>query len=94
MKVKDILIVLRKEGFFHFGERRIQAARPGEGYGVMVLFETSQADFDFEGYVWFPSQDELDRIQRSLSKSDELTHNLLGRGWSGKRPFYRLEDFM
>ena len=94
MRVKEILVVLRKDGFFHYQDRRIPAVRPGDGYGVMVILEPSQIDTDFGTYVWVPSQDELEQIQKALRKSDELTHELLGRGWAGIRPFWKLEDFM
>ena len=94
MRVKEILVVLRKDGFFHYNGRRIQAVRPGSGYGVMVILEPSQIDQDFGVQVWVPSQDELERIQAALEKSDKLTHDLLGRGWAGIRPFWKLEDFM
>ena len=94
MRVKEILVVLRKDGFFHHDGRRIPAVRPGSGYGVMVILEPSQIDLDFGVPVWVPSQDELEQIQKALRKSDELTHELLGHGWAGRRPFYKLEDFM
>jgi len=94
VRVKRILIVLRKDGFFHHGDRRIPAVRPGQGYGVMVLLEPSQIDTDFGTYIWVPSQDEIEQIQRALKKSDELTHELRGRGWAGRRPYWRVEDFM
>lgn len=94
MKVREIAIVLRKDGFFHFNGHKIKAVYPGEGYGVMVFLESSEIDKDFEAYVWVPSAEELDQIKRALDKSDDLTHELLGRGWNGPRPFWKLEDFM
>lgn len=94
MRIREIAIVLRKDGFFHWNGQKIKAVYPGEGYGVMVFLEASQIDKDFEAYVWVPSAEELEEINKKLSKSDELTHELLGRGWAGKRPFWKLEDFM
>jgi len=94
VRVKRILVVLRKDGFFHHGNRRIPAVRPGEGWGVMVELEPSDIDQDFGFPVWVPSQDEIDEILRALKKSDELTHELRGRGWAGRRPYWRVEDFM
>jgi len=60
----------------------------------MVLMEPSQIDQDFGAYIWVPSQFEIEEIQKALDQSDKLTHKLLGRGWGGLRPYYRLEDFM
>jgi len=94
VRVKRILIVLRKDGFFYYEGQRIPAVRPGQGYGVMVLLEPSQIDTDFGTYIWVPSQDEIEQILRALKKSDELTHELKGRGWAGRRPYWRVEDFM
>jgi hypothetical protein len=36
----------------------------------------------------------LQLILEALDESDELTHELLGHGWNGKRPFWKLQDFM
>jgi len=94
VRVKRIVLVLRRGGFFYFEGRRIEAARPGEGWGVMVILEPSQIDQDFGRPVWVPSQDEIEAIQRALKRSDELTHELRGRGWAGRRPYWRVEDFM
>ena len=94
MRVKKIAIVLRKDGFFLYNDRKIQAVRPGQGYGVMVILEPSQIDEDFGVPVWVPSQEELEQIRRALKRSNELTHELRGRGWGGRRPYWRVEDFM
>ncbi len=94
MKIREIAIVLRKEGFFHWNGKLIKAVYPREGYAVMVFLESSRIDKDFEAYVWVPSAEELEEIRRKLDKSDDLTHRLLGHGWNGKRPFWKLEDFM
>lgn len=85
---------MRKDGFFHYENRLIKAVYPQEGYGVMVFLEPSQIDKDFEAFVWVPTVEELQQIKEALDKSDNLTHQLLGHGWAGKRPFWKLEDFM
>ena len=94
MRIKKIGLILRKDGFFHYEGREIKAVYPEQGYGVMVFLEPSQIDKDFDANVWVPSAKELDQIRKALDKSDELTHELLGRGWGGARPYYKLEDFM
>lgn len=94
MKVKRIEIVLRKDGHFHLKDRKVKAVRGGNGFGVMVFLEPSQIDKDFEERVWVPSALELKEIQQKLETSDEKTHELIGHGWGGERPFYKLEDFM
>lgn len=94
MRVREIAIVLRKDGFFHWNGQRVKAVYPREGYVVMVFLEPSPIDEDFATYIWVPSAEELREIKRKLDKSDDLTHNLLGHGWGGKRPFWKLYEFM
>jgi len=87
MRVREIAIVLPND-------RKVKAIYPKEGYGVMVFLEPSSIDKDFEANVWVPSAEELEQIKKALDKSDDLTHKLLGHGWEGKRPFWKLEDFV
>lgn len=94
MRIMEIAVILRKDGFFHWNGRLIKAVYPGEGYGVMVFLVPSPIDKDFEACVWVPSVKELEAIQKALDESDGLTHNLLGHGWNGKRPYWKLVDFM
>ncbi len=94
MRVKKIAVILRKDGFFHYDSRLIKATYPNQGYGVMVFLEPSPIDKDFEACVWVPTAQELQQIQEALDESDDLTHELIGHGWNGKRPFWKLEDFM
>ena len=94
MRIREVAIILRKDGFFHYGEKQIKAMYPKDGYGVMVFLENSPIDKDFEANVWVPSVEDLEKIRAALDKSDNLTHKLLGRGWNGKRPFWKLQDFM
>ena len=85
---------MRKDGFFHLADRKVKAVYPKSGYGVMVFLDNSPIDQDFEANVWVPSVEDLEKIRAALDKSDNMTHKLLGHGWSGKRPFYKLQDFM
>ena len=94
MRVKKIALILRKGGSFHHEGQKIEAVRPGDGYAVMVFLEPSQIDEDFGYPVWVPSAEELEQIKKALDKSDELTHKLLGHGWTGKRTFFKLHEFM
>jgi hypothetical protein len=65
-----------------------------DGYGVALILEPSQIDLDFGYPTLFLSEEEVNVVREAFKKSDELTHNLLGRGWTGKRPFIKVEDFM
>lgn len=94
MRIREVAIVLRKDGFFHLQNRKVKAVYPKDGYGVMIFLEPSPIDKDFEAYVWVPSMEDLEKIKAALDKSDDLTHELLGRGWNGARPFWKLQDFM
>jgi len=95
MRIKKIAVVLRKDHYFCLEDgRRIRAVYPNEGYAVMVFLENSPIDKDFEANVWVPSVEDLEKIKAALDKSDNLTHKMLGHGWTGKRPFHKLEDFM
>jgi len=83
-------------GFKGFPYPRVPSAYRNScpGYSVALVLRPSKADKDFGVPILFLSADELEVIQRALDKSDELTHQLLGRGWGGKRPYWKLEDFM
>ena len=94
MRLRRVAIVLRKDGFFHYEDRKVRAVYPKNGYVVMVFLESSPIDKDFATYIWVPSEDELRQIREALDRSDDMTHRLLGHGWAGKRPFYKLHDFM
>ena len=94
MRIEEIAVVLRHNGFFHWNDKLIKAVYPNEGYCVMVFLDPSPIDKDFEAYVWVPSVEDLKAIQKALDKSDNLTHDLLGRGWNGKRPYWKLHDFI
>lgn len=101
MQISSVEFTKRFDGFHYFRDRKIQAVRVGNGFGALVTFEMSQIDHDFkealhsnEVGVWVPSAEELEQIKQALDKSDRLTHDLLGRGWNGKRPYWKLEDFM
>jgi hypothetical protein len=68
--------------------------KPVDGYGVALVLEPSPADQDFGVPILFLSEDEVNVIREAFEKSDKLTHDLLGRGWTGKRQFLKVEDFM
>ena len=65
-----------------------------DGYGVALILEPSPADQDFGVPTLFLSEDETTVIDEAFNKSDELTEKLLGRGWTGKRPYLKLHHFM
>ncbi len=60
----------------------------------MVFLENSPIDKDFGTSVWVPKADELEKIIQFLDKSNELTHELIGHGWNGRRPYWKLHEFM
>jgi hypothetical protein len=94
MRIREIAVILRKDGFFHYNGRLIKAVYPAVGFGVLVFLEPSEIDKDFEANVWVPSAEELEQIGKALDESDRKTHELLGHGWNGVRPYWKLEDFM
>jgi len=94
MRILRFAVVLRKDGFFHLDDRKVKAVYPGEGYVVMAFLKPSPIDEDFGFPVLVLSCDELLEIQRKMRESDELTHKLLGHGWNGARPFWKLQDFL
>jgi hypothetical protein len=99
MRIRNIVVVLRKDGFFHWNGQFVKAFYPGKGYAVMVFLEASPIDKDFETYVWVPSVEEVEEILNSFDKSDELTCQLRGgKGWDhGPRPYrlsQKLAEFM
>ena len=84
-------------GFRGFSVDRVKAARRPDGvpgWGVAVVFDPSQADIDFKVPIWFPSVQELQAIQDAMGESDRLTERILGRGWTGVRPYLMLHHFM
>jgi len=109
MRLKAVVIILRKNRFFHTGDAiiyrkygelpklkgpKIEAIRKGDGYGVALLLEPSQVDTDLGVPTLFISADEIQAITEALDKSDELTEKLLSRGWLGKRPYLKIHHFM
>ncbi|MBT0160748.1 hypothetical protein G4O51_12280 [Candidatus Bathyarchaeota archaeon A05DMB-2] len=109
MRLRAVVIILRKDGFFHTGEaiihrsydnftgfphKQVPAVRRFNGWGVALVLRTSQVDADFGAQTLFLEEQHLRVIEEAFHKSDELTHDLLGHGWNGVRPFWKLEDFM
>lgn len=97
MRIRDIVQVKRVDDTFEIYGHKIPATRKAsDGYGVLIVFEPSQLDKDFEPvfgpyvYCWFPSAEDLKAISEALDFSDSLTCDWLhnGRGWNvGPRPF-------
>lgn len=87
-------MVRREDGFFHTDVKKVKAWYPQKGHVVMIFFENSQIDKDFEENVWVPKADELRRIADLMDESDRRTFKLLGHGWEGSRPFHMLEEFI
>lgn len=108
MRLLEILQVKRSGGVFElFGQRIPSYRQASDGYGVLVVFEPSELDKDFQPALgsnsrcWFPSAKELEIIMEQLDLSDRLTCDWLrkGNGWtSGPRPFSskktKVADFM
>lgn len=108
--MKAIAIIPRVGGEFHldqalifrsyaqfkgFVKDKVEAVRKGEGFGVALVLEPSQVDEDFGEHCLFLNQDHVDALMDAFKKSDELTYKLKGKGWiHGKRPFFKLADFM
>jgi len=109
MRLRAVVIVLRKDGFFHTGDaivhrsydsfycfpyKKVPAVRQYRGWGVALVLRSSQVDADFGAQTLFLEEQHLRVIEEAFRKSDELTHELLGHGWNGVRPFWKLEDFI
>ena len=91
----EIRIVKSFDGWNGFGNRKVKAKYPGNGWGVALILKPSQIDEDIGVPTLFLTQEQLEAIQEAMEKSDELTYRLLGRGWfHGKRPYFKLADLM
>jgi len=88
MKIREVAIILRRDGVFHLPDRNVKSVYPNAGYAVLVFLERSPIDEDFNTFVWVPSTEDLKKIKAALDESDSLTFALLGHGWSnGPRPY-------
>jgi hypothetical protein len=97
MRLVDIFQVKRVNDVFYVYGHRIPADRKAsDGYGVLIIFEPSRLDKDFQrvlgfdSFCWFPTGQQLNMIMNQLDLSDRLTRDWLrkGKGWnSGPRPF-------
>ncbi len=94
MRIKRVEIIRREDSYFHTEIKKIKAHYQGNGYVVMIFFESSPIDNDFGENVWVPKAEELQQIANSLDKSDHMTYEMLGHGWDGDRPYHRLEEFV
>jgi len=103
--LSEIKQVKRVDGFFLVNGHKIPSVRKASnGYGVVLVFEKSQLDKDFEAvigpdrFAWFPTAESLSLISKELDLSDHLTRDLRkGDGWTvGPRPFETLKvaDFV
>ena len=95
MRLAAILLVPRHSGCFHFDDAtvfkkfrpnfqppkgRIKSFYPGEGVGVVLVFEESKIDkilMKTNYFYYFPSSRHLLTVLTALHKSDELTEELL-----------------
>lgn len=89
MRLIEIAIVKRNNGFFEFRGRKIEAVHPGNGYGVALVLKPSPVDGDFGVPVLFVSWEDLKAINEALDISDKETLKLRkGKGWNtGPRPY-------
>ena len=85
MRIKEIAIIKRNEGFFEFEGRRIPAVHHGNGFGVGLRLESSQVDNDFGFPILFLTNEDVQIIKKAFLKSDLLTFQLVGHGWKSKR---------
>ena len=90
MRIKEIAIIKRNEGFFEFEGRRIPAVHPGNGFGVGLRLESSQVDNDFGFPILFLTNEDVQIIKKAFLKSDKLTFQLVGHGWKSKRRRIRI----
>jgi hypothetical protein len=81
MRIKEVVLVKRVDGFFEFEGRKIMAVHRGNGYGVGLKLEPSQADVDFGFPILFLTNDDVTTIKKAFLKSDKLTFQLVGHGW-------------
>ena len=104
MLVKNIILIRRQGGKFFFRGQEIPAVHEGDGWGVALLLVPSQVDLDFKldgEYILFLKEDDRVKIEEMFDRSDDLTYEMLGRGWRGRRPYKgrrkqegRLEEYM
>lgn len=91
MRIRDMPLITRLNGCFHWRDRKISAVHKGSGVGVALYLERSQVDEDFdlplkEGLL-FLSLEEWKDIGVHFKKSDVATMRLIKHGWKGKLPF-------
>ena len=101
MRLRAIVLVLRKNGFFHTGEAeifrlydptfqgfsqaKVKAVRKRNGWGVALILQPSKIDQDFNVPTLFLSEKEFWDIYEAFRESDRLTVKMLGRGFHSIR---------
>ena len=92
----DEIITVRSWGFERFRVKRAPSTRKApNGYGVAMILQPSPIDDVFGVPTIFLKDDELRSIMEAFNRSDELTHRMLGHGWTrGPRPYLELWEMM
>ena len=98
--IEAIVLVKRVKDVFHLNGYRISAdRRASDGYGVLVVVESSKLDKDFEVALgegkrcFFITTEQYRELGKQLDLSNFLTRDHLrkGKGFGGERP---LSDLM
>ena len=111
MRLKAIVLIPRRDGILRLSEAEkiitigswsgfkaaeVRSTRSSpNGWAVGAVMDHSPIDDLAGAFLWFPKTWEIDLITEAMNRSDELTHQMLGHGWSkGPRPYIRVEDFI
>ena len=92
----DETIIIRSWGFERFRVKRAPSTRKApNGYGVAMILQPSPID-EVLGYpTLFIKADELEDLIKAMDRSDDLTHKMIGHGWTrGPRPYLYLYEMM
>ena len=85
MRIREIAIIKRAQGFFEYEGRKIPAVHSGNGFGVGLRLESSPVDLDFGFPILFLTNEDVQIIKKAFLESDKLTFQLVGHGWKAKR---------
>jgi len=111
LRLKAIVLIPRRDGILRLSEAEkiivfgdwegfrvdsVPSVRSApNGWAVGVVMRRSPIDDLIGAFLWFPKACDIDLITEAMNRSDRLTHDMLGHGWSrGPRPYIRLEDFI